>query len=130
MAWALAISLIFISMLLMLTILYLHLGKSQKEERNPDGTLIPQRDRHIILRIGIIGLMASYALATVGLMPKLLSASNINDSGILSVVNSAVVVIGAVIYIFLAYLVVYIAYYFIKMSVENTQAKKRKRVDL
>jgi hypothetical protein len=127
MAWALAISLIFSSIIIVLAILFFGLSKP-RERRMPDGrlVLVSNEDQHKIMRMGLLGLMAAFILYLAGVMDALLRTNNITDPAMVGMIDTVIDIIGALIYIFVALLFLWLLFYSINKVMEAAKMKKQK----
>jgi hypothetical protein len=109
-AWALAIALIFGSITIFFVFMYSVLGRPRENEDEFGRTYISD-DEHKIVRIGFLGMAAGSILYMLGTAFNIISLSGVTDEKILDLVDSISVIMTYIVYIFIAYLFMYLFYY-------------------
>ena len=125
MAWALAVAIIFSSITLFFVFMYNSLGRP-REVSNEDGTTSIIDDENKFVRIALLGLAASFVLYMIGISDNILKISDVTDEALLGVMDSITVVVGAIVYMFIAYLFVYLLYYLIHKVNDTSKEMARK----
>lgn len=128
MAWALAIALIFSSIIVVLSILYINF-RQDVVIHNPDGsrTIIDDADSHGILRIGLLGLIAAFFLYLISIMDFIVRESNVTDAALRTVLDSAITIIGILVYLFIFYLLIHMIYFFTNKAMDSWKTRKDRR---
>ena len=124
MAWALAIALIFSSITLFFVFMYATLGKP-RQETDEQGNTFMSDDEHKVVRLGFLGMVGAFVLYLLSFLKSIVDASKITDSDILRLIDSIAVVVQVVVFLFLAYLIIYVMYYLINKVMKNTEKVRR-----
>ena len=121
MAWALAVALIFSSITLFYVFMYATLGRP-RQEQDEFGNMYMNDDEHKVIRLAFLGMVGAFILYLLGFIKSIVDASNVTDADILRNIDSIAIVVMVVVYLFLAYLLVYVLYYFINKIVKSSDA--------
>ncbi len=120
MAWALAIALIFSSITIFFTLMYALLGRPREHE-DEFGKKYMSDDEHKIIRIGFLGLAAGFILYMLGTAFNIISASKVTDPKILALVDGVAVIMTYIVYLYIAYLFIYLFYYLYHKVMSSTE---------
>ena len=121
MAWALAVALIFSSITLFYVFMYATLGRP-RQEQDEFGNMYMNDDEHKVIRLAFLGMVGAFILYLLGFIKSIVDASNVTDADILRNIDSIAIVVMVVVYLFLAYLLIYVLYYFINKIVKSSDA--------
>ena len=125
MAWALAVAIIFSSITLFYVFIYATLGRP-RQEQDEFGNMYMNDDEHKVVRLGFLGMVGAFILYLLGFIKSILTASNVTDSDVLRLIDSIAVTVQIVVYLFLAYLIMYTLYYLINKVMKNSEAIGKK----
>lgn len=125
MAWALAVALIFSSITLFFVFLYATMGKPRTYTDGFGNTIITD-DEHKFMRLGLLGMVGAFILYLLGFIRSIVTASKITDAGVLRIVDSLAVTVQIVIFLFLAYLMIYTLYYLIHKILDSSNKLQRR----
>lgn len=125
MAWALAVALIFCSITLFFVFMYSTLGRP-REQQDEQGNIYLADDEHKFIRLGFLGMVGAFILYLLGFIKAIVSASKITDSSMLTIIDSMAVVVQSVVFLFLAYLMIYTLYYLINKVLKNSDTFRRR----
>ena len=124
MAWALAVALIFCSITLFFVFMYATLGKPRQETDELGNTFMSD-DEHKVIRLAFLGMVGAFILYLLSFLKSIVDASHITDSDILRIIDSIAIVVQVIVFLFLAYLIIYVLYYLINKVLKNTEKIQR-----
>ncbi|KKN60196.1 hypothetical protein LCGC14_0534870 [marine sediment metagenome] len=105
--------------------MYAFLGRP-RELQDKDGGFYISDDEHIIVRIGFLGLAAGFILYMMGTAQSILRISNVTDRGILRLVEGFTNILQWIVYLFMAYLFIYLLYYLYNRIMSSSETLGRR----